>query len=102
MVWPGWMVSGPLMLGLAVRTAATEPERVMSGRSADPGLRVRYCWGCEVRARWGCSAAERSARERVRLDAVARFEAGQTSRAIATALRVSERSVERWRPRWRE
>nr|WP_308433437.1 winged helix-turn-helix domain-containing protein [Streptomyces alanosinicus] len=25
----------------------------MSGRSADPGLRGRYCWGCEVCARWG-------------------------------------------------
>ncbi|WRZ95776.1 helix-turn-helix domain-containing protein [Streptomyces sp. NBC_01007] len=33
---------------------------------------------------------------------MARFEAGQTTRAIATALRVSERSVERWRRQWRE
>ncbi|MEH0554872.1 helix-turn-helix domain-containing protein [Streptomyces sp. B21-101] len=38
----------------------------------------------------------------MRLDAVVRFEAGQTTRAVATALRVSERSVERWRRQWRE
>ena len=35
--------------------------------------------------------AEREARERVRLDAVARFEAGDRNKAIAAALRVSER-----------
>lgn len=46
--------------------------------------------------------AEREARERVRLDAVARFEAEDTNRAIAATLWVSERSVERWRRQWRE
>nr|WP_079129309.1 winged helix-turn-helix domain-containing protein [Streptomyces qaidamensis] len=50
----------------------------------------------------GFTDTERAARERVRLDAVVRFEAGQTTRAVATALRVSERSVERWRRQWRE
>ncbi|MFJ9865747.1 winged helix-turn-helix domain-containing protein [Streptomyces sp. NPDC101165] len=50
----------------------------------------------------GLTDAERDARERVRLDAVTRFEAGATNRAVATALRVSERSVERWRRQWRE
>ncbi|MFE2705358.1 helix-turn-helix domain-containing protein [Streptomyces mirabilis] len=45
----------------------------------------------------GLTDAERDARERVRLDAVTRFEAGATNPAVATALRVSERSVERWR-----
>lgn len=50
----------------------------------------------------GFTDAERAARERVRLGAVVRFEAGQTTRATATALGVSERSVERWRRRWRE
>ncbi|MFE7712553.1 helix-turn-helix domain-containing protein [Streptomyces sp. NPDC057486] len=44
----------------------------------------------------GLTDAERAARERVRLDVVARFEAGWTTSAIATALRVSDRSVERW------
>lgn len=46
--------------------------------------------------------AERAARERIRLEAVARFDAGETNRGIAAALRVSERSVERWRRAWRE
>lgn len=46
--------------------------------------------------------AERVARERVRLEAVARFEAGETNRAVAAVLRVTGRSVERWRRQWRE
>ncbi|MFJ8476428.1 winged helix-turn-helix domain-containing protein [Kitasatospora sp. NPDC094011] len=45
----------------------------------------------------GLTDAERAARERVRLQAVARFEAGEKNREISAALRVSERSVERWR-----
>ncbi|WP_220296795.1 winged helix-turn-helix domain-containing protein [Streptomyces sp. MBT84] len=50
----------------------------------------------------GLNDAQRAARERVRLDAVARFEAGDRNQVIAGALRVSERSVERWRRQWRE
>ncbi|MEV8034933.1 winged helix-turn-helix domain-containing protein [Streptomyces sp. NPDC086182] len=50
----------------------------------------------------GLTDAERAARERVRLQAVTRFEGGETNREIAAALRVSERSVERWRWHWRE
>ncbi|WP_205717558.1 helix-turn-helix domain-containing protein [Actinomadura soli] len=46
--------------------------------------------------------AERTARERVRLQAVARFEVGEKNREIAAASRVSKRSVERWRRQWRE
>lgn len=46
--------------------------------------------------------AERAGREQVRLQAVACFGAGEKSREIAAALRVSERSVERWRRQWRE
>lgn len=46
--------------------------------------------------------AERAAREPVRLQAVACFEGGEKNREIAAALRVSERSVERWRRQWRE
>ncbi|MGW2084559.1 winged helix-turn-helix domain-containing protein [Streptomyces sp. NPDC001880] len=41
-------------------------------------------------------------RERVRLQAVERFESGQKNREIAAAFRVSERYVERWRRQWRE
>ncbi|GAA2123246.1 hypothetical protein GCM10009759_74200 [Kitasatospora saccharophila] len=50
----------------------------------------------------GLTDAGRTARERVRLRAVERFENGQKNREIAAALRVSERSVERWRRQWRE
>ncbi|MFD8706727.1 helix-turn-helix domain-containing protein [Kitasatospora sp. NPDC059648] len=46
--------------------------------------------------------AERAARERIRLQAVERFEGGEKNREIATALRVSDRSVERWLRQWRE
>ncbi|MFG2823806.1 helix-turn-helix domain-containing protein, partial [Kitasatospora sp. NPDC048365] len=45
--------------------------------------------------------AERAARERIRLQAVERFEGGEKNGEIATALRISERSVERWRRQWR-
>ncbi|MFF2330981.1 MULTISPECIES: winged helix-turn-helix domain-containing protein [unclassified Streptomyces] len=41
-------------------------------------------------------------RERVRLEAVGLFEGGAKNREIVVALRVSERSVERWRRQWRE
>ncbi|MFD3537289.1 winged helix-turn-helix domain-containing protein [Streptomyces sp. NPDC058664] len=50
----------------------------------------------------GLTDARRAARERVRLQAVERFEGGQKNREIAAALRVSERFVERWRRQWRE
>jgi transposase len=50
----------------------------------------------------GLTDAERAARERIRLEAVVRFESGEKNREIAAALRVSERSVERWRRQWRE
>nr|WP_238427381.1 helix-turn-helix domain-containing protein [Streptomyces adustus] len=41
-------------------------------------------------------------RERLRLQAVERFEGGQKNAEIAAALRISVRSVERWRRAWRE
>ncbi|MER7585215.1 winged helix-turn-helix domain-containing protein [Kitasatospora sp. NPDC097691] len=50
----------------------------------------------------GLTDTGRAARERIRLQAVERFESGQKNREIAAALRVSERSVERWRRAWRE
>ncbi|MEU0402467.1 winged helix-turn-helix domain-containing protein [Streptomyces sp. NPDC006197] len=50
----------------------------------------------------GLTDAERAAQERIRLQAVERFEGAETNREIAAALRVSERSVERWRRAWRE
>ncbi|MET8276032.1 winged helix-turn-helix domain-containing protein [Streptomyces sp. NPDC005096] len=50
----------------------------------------------------GFTDARRAARERVRLEAVGRFEDGTKNKEIAAALRVSERSVERWRRQWPE
>ncbi|GAA1351658.1 winged helix-turn-helix domain-containing protein [Streptomyces beijiangensis] len=50
----------------------------------------------------GLTDAERAGRERVRLQAVASFEAGEKNREVAAALRVAGRSVERWRRQWRE
>ncbi|SEE62364.1 winged helix-turn-helix domain-containing protein [Streptomyces sp. TLI_105] len=50
----------------------------------------------------GLTDAGRAARERIRLQAVERFEDGEKNREIAVVLRVSERSVERWRRQWRE
>ncbi|MFD7104760.1 winged helix-turn-helix domain-containing protein [Streptomyces celluloflavus] len=50
----------------------------------------------------GLTDAGRGARERIRLEAVERFGRGEKNREIAAALRVSERSVERWRRAWRE
>ncbi|URM89404.1 helix-turn-helix domain-containing protein [Streptomyces sp. MRC013] len=46
--------------------------------------------------------AGRPARERIRLQAVERFAGGQGNGEIAAALRVTERSAERWRRQWRE
>ncbi len=63
---------------------------------ADSHLGVRYAQG------GGLTAAGRAARERVRLQAVERFEREEKNREVAAALRVSERSVERWRRAWRE
>ncbi|MFJ6436204.1 helix-turn-helix domain-containing protein [Streptomyces sp. NPDC091416] len=50
----------------------------------------------------GVTDVERDARERVRRQAVTRFETGGKNRGIAAMLRVAERSVERWRRQWRE
>ncbi|MFF2660279.1 transposase [Kitasatospora sp. NPDC058032] len=50
----------------------------------------------------GFTAQEQQRRERVRLDAVERFERGDSNRMIAADLRVTVRSVERWRRAWRE
>lgn len=50
----------------------------------------------------GLTDAERTTRERLRLEAVERFEGAQKDAGIADALRISLRSVERWRSSWRE
>ncbi|MBA4867378.1 winged helix-turn-helix domain-containing protein [Streptomyces sp. PSKA54] len=50
----------------------------------------------------GLTAERRAFRERIRLEAAERFAAGVKTAVIAKELRVSERSVERWRRAWRE
>ncbi|WP_455567403.1 IS630 family transposase [Streptomyces anandii] len=50
----------------------------------------------------GLTDAERTTRERLRLQAVERFESGQKNAEVAAPLRISVRSVERWRRAWRE
>jgi hypothetical protein len=50
----------------------------------------------------GLTDAGRAAWERARLQAVEGFEREEKNRDIATALRVSERSVDCWRKSWRE
>jgi transposase len=56
---------------------------------------VRYAQG------GGFTAQEQQRRERVRLEAAERFERGDGNRAIVAGLRVTVRSVERWRQAWR-
>ncbi|MEV6655421.1 winged helix-turn-helix domain-containing protein [Streptomyces sp. NPDC051219] len=50
----------------------------------------------------GLTAERRAFREGIRLQAGVRFAAGEKTAVIAKDLRVSVRSVERWRRAWRE
>ncbi|MEZ0074698.1 transposase [Planotetraspora sp. GP83] len=50
----------------------------------------------------GFTLQEQRRREEVRLRAAEMFEQGVTNAAVARTLRVTERSVERWRRAWRE
>jgi len=50
----------------------------------------------------GLTAERRRFRERIRYEAGERFARGEKNTVIARDLRVSERSVERWRRAWRE
>ncbi|WP_267881163.1 helix-turn-helix domain-containing protein, partial [Streptomyces niger] len=56
---------------------------------------MRYAQGGGLRPQ------EQAARERIRMDAADRFERCEKNSAIAKELRVSVRSVERWRRTWR-
>jgi transposase len=48
----------------------------------------------------GMNAAARAKREQVRMQAAARFEGSEPTAQIASELRVSEKSVRRWRRQW--
>ncbi|MFD9825508.1 winged helix-turn-helix domain-containing protein [Streptomyces violascens] len=50
----------------------------------------------------GLTPVEQEKREAVRLEAAGRFEAGAGTAMIAAELRVTDRSVRRWRAAWRQ
>jgi putative transposase len=52
--------------------------------------------------RGGYTPAEQERRERLRLGAAERFEAGQSTKDIARELRVHERTVGKWRRAWKK
>jgi len=52
--------------------------------------------------RGGYTPAEQERRERLRLGAAERFARGDATAAIAADLRVTERTVRRWRQAWRD
>jgi transposase len=52
--------------------------------------------------RGGYTPAEQERRERLRLGAAGRFARGDTTSAIAADLRITERTVRRWRQAWRD
>ena len=52
--------------------------------------------------RGGYTPAEQQRRERLRLDAAGRFARGDSTAEIAADLRVTERTVRRWRQAWRD
>ncbi|MEU9056703.1 helix-turn-helix domain-containing protein [Streptomyces sp. NPDC048384] len=49
----------------------------------------------------GYTPQEQVVREQLRLEAAGRFECGETAAEIARVLRVSGRSVGRWRRAWK-
>ncbi|MEU3170411.1 winged helix-turn-helix domain-containing protein [Streptosporangium sp. NPDC006930] len=52
--------------------------------------------------RGGYTPAEQERRERLRLETAERFARGESTMVIARDLRVTERTVRRWRRRWRQ
>ena len=52
--------------------------------------------------RGGYTPAEQQRRERLRLEAAGRFARGDSTSQIAAELRVTERTVRRWRQAWRD
>ncbi|CAL9671557.1 hypothetical protein SUDANB15_07432 (plasmid) [Streptomyces sp. enrichment culture] len=63
---------------------------------------MRYHRGMRYPQGGGLTAERREFRERLRLEAAERFERGETNAVVAKELRVSVRSVQRWRRAWAE
>src|SRR6185312_4220013 len=65
-----------------------------------PGGHCRYDGGMRYAQRGGYTPAEQQRRERLRLGAAERFARGDSARQVARDLRVTERTVRRWRQAW--
>ncbi|MEV7068868.1 helix-turn-helix domain-containing protein [Streptomyces collinus] len=63
---------------------------------------MRYHQGHAVSTRWRVDRRTAAVPRRVRLKAAERFAEGEASSVIARDLRVSVRSVQRWRQMWDE
>lgn len=61
-----------------------------------------YEMGMRYAQRGGYTPAEQRRRERVRMQAAERFAGGDGVAAVARDLRVTERTVRRWRAAWRQ
>ncbi|MFD9099224.1 helix-turn-helix domain-containing protein [Streptomyces collinus] len=57
---------------------------------------------CEISAGWWLTPEHQAFRERIRLEAAKRFAAGASNAKVAKDLRVSVRSVQRWRRDWHD
>nr|WP_328664940.1 winged helix-turn-helix domain-containing protein [Streptomyces sp. NBC_00328] len=75
----------------------TTPELRLNGWSTD-AVSPRHA----VSTRGGLTAERQQFRKGLRLQAAERFALGEASAAIAKNLRVSVRSVQRWRQTWKE
>ena len=97
------LLAGYQVAARATRLLATELEIAVSGsRCLTESQRFRYALDVRYAQGGGLTDTGRVVREQIRLDAVTRFDSGATNREVAVALRVSQRSVERWRRSWRE
>src|SRR5262245_60004495 len=67
---------------------------------ADVSWFVRYAIGVRYAQGGGLTAERRAFREQLRMQAAERFVGGEENTVIACELRVSVRSVQRWREAW--
>jgi len=63
---------------------------------------LSYDWSMRYAQRGGYTPAEQQRRELVRLEVAGRFTRGDSTGEIAAELRVTERTVRRWRQAWRQ
>jgi len=66
------------------------------------GWALSYDQSMRYAQRGGYTPAEQQRRERLRLEAAGRFARGDSTGEIAAQLRVTDRTVRRWRQAWRD